>query len=139
MTTNGCLAGSCLFSIPARTSAANIRIQVTMSLRGFYILPAGPLGGANASVIVEAQGWQYGHEWGMARQIIFDKGGDTMGRYDGNVVLDFLMPTGGDPFEVGVGAGLQLNVNGAGAAAKLDFESGRGNFIDTISVNTVEE
>jgi hypothetical protein len=137
-TRQGMVKASWLFAIPARPAAANVRVQVTMSVHGYYILRAGPAGVAHAALAVEARGMQYGHAWGQTDRLLLNVNGNTMGRCDRSVILDFLMPAGADAITVVVGASLMTNAHGAGAWSELDFESGNGNFIDTICVNTIE-
>jgi hypothetical protein len=125
----------CYFNIPGRPAPANVTVLVRVLVHGFYVLRAAT-GSATFSLDVEARGYQYGWSWASATSPVLSLSGDTMGRHDGVTNLQFVMPTGADPFLVRVSAKLKAQAKEGGALAVGDFGTQAGNLIRTTWVNT---
>jgi len=125
----------CYFNIPGRPAPANVTVYVRIPVHGFYILRS-PAGSATFSLALEAEGYQYSWPWAKATSTVLNLSGNTMGRYDANQYLQFVMPVGADPFLVRVSAKLIATAKSGGTLAVGDFATGAGNFIRTSWVNT---
>jgi len=124
------------FDIPARSGPTNVLVQVYMNLHGFYIVRKAAVGAANFTLIIKAEGFQYGYSWNSKTVNVLNISSDAMGRYDLNQLLEFTMPVGADPFNVRVSAKLTASAKTGGSLAVGDFSTGAGNFIETIYCNT---
>ncbi len=127
-----------VFDIPARNSPQTVWNDVWVDLHGFYILrPSAGMSGSTFSLDLEAQGFQYGYSWASDHKSI-NLSGNATGRVDKSERLGFNMPIGGgDPYQVVVTVKLKATAFAGGALAVGDFQSGAGNYINVVWVNTL--
>jgi len=125
------------FDIPARSKPQTVWNDVWIDLHGFYILrPSAGMFGSSFSLDLDAQGFQYDYSWASDSKSI-NLSGSATGRVDKDEHLNFNMPIGGgDPYQVVVTIRLRATAFAGGSLAVCDFQSGVGNYVNVIWVNT---